>query len=229
MNIVCGTAFRHRANRLFFSAVVHKKVHAMPIYVPLGRLCPFCDKKMQFGHGFGKIIFILLIYAHRQHLAADISPRDVSQKGTDTSPRTVRTPLSCHSSFLPHPCGISSSARTPLPPNIPFGELLLQKPLLIHPLPLRLYAVIADYSFAAADRSLTHLQQHFRISQIISSAGLRRFKLHIKMGEAPLAGSFLFHVFIYFLTHSAFYNPSAGTSRYIAINETTETAEPIMN
>ena len=33
--------------------------------------------------------------------------------------------------------------RTPLPPSLPFGKLLLQKPLLIHPLPLRLYAVIA--------------------------------------------------------------------------------------
>ena len=28
-------------------------------------------------------------------------------------------------------------------PSLPFGKLLLQKPLLIHPLPLRLYAVIA--------------------------------------------------------------------------------------
>lgn len=176
----------------------------MLIYVLLRRLCPFCDKKMQFGHRFGKIIFILLIYAHRQHLAADISPRDVSQKGTDTSHRTVRTPLSCHSSFLPHPCGISSSARTPLPPNIPFGELLLQKPLLIHPLPLRLYAVIADYSFAAADRSLSHLQQHFRISQIISSAGLRRFKLHIKNGGSPPRGELPFSCILLFSAHSAF-------------------------
>ena len=56
-------------------AAVHKKVHITLIYVPLCRLCPFCDKKMQFGRRFGKINFILLIYVHRQHIAADISPR----------------------------------------------------------------------------------------------------------------------------------------------------------
>ena len=55
-----------------------------------------------------------------------------------------------------------------------------------------------DYSFAAAALSSTHLQHHFRISKITYYAGLRRFKLHIKMGEAPLAGSFLFHVSYYF-------------------------------
>lgn len=126
-----------------FIAAVHKKVHITLIYVLLCRLCPFCDKKMQFGRRFGKINFILLIYVHRQHIAADISPPRCIAKGTDTSHLTVRTPLSCHGSFLSPLCCISSSARTPLPPSLPFGKLLLQKPLLIHPLPLRLYAVIA--------------------------------------------------------------------------------------
>lgn len=82
------------------------------------------------------------ICSQATHCRRYLAPRCIA-KGTDTSHLTVRTPLSCHGSFLSPLCGISSSARTPLPPSLPFGKLLLQKPLLIHPLPLRLYAVIA--------------------------------------------------------------------------------------
>lgn len=81
------------------------------------------------------------ICSQAAHCRRYLAPRCIA-KGTDTSHLTVRTPLSCHGSFLSPLCGISSSARTPLPPSLPFGKLL-QKPLLIHPLPLRLYAVIA--------------------------------------------------------------------------------------
>ena len=77
-----------------FIAAVHKKVHITLIYVPLCRLCPFCDKKMQFGRRFGKIDFILLIYVHRQHIAADISPRDVSQRARIH--RTKQSARRCH-------------------------------------------------------------------------------------------------------------------------------------
>lgn len=82
------------------------------------------------------------ICSQATHCRRYLAPRCIA-KGTDTSHLTVRTPLSCHGSFLSPLCCISSSARTPLPPSLPFGKLLLQKPLLIHPLPLRLYAVIA--------------------------------------------------------------------------------------
>ena len=82
------------------------------------------------------------ICSQATHCSRYLAPRCIA-KGTDTSHLTVRTPLSCHGSFLSPLCCISSSARTPLPPSLPFGKLLLQKPLLIHPLPLRLYAVIA--------------------------------------------------------------------------------------
>lgn len=82
------------------------------------------------------------ICSQATHCRRYLAPRCIA-KGTDTSHLTVRTPLSCHGSFLSPLCYISSSARTPLPPSLPFGKLLLQKPLLIHPLPLRLYAVIA--------------------------------------------------------------------------------------
>lgn len=82
------------------------------------------------------------ICSQATHCRRYLAPRCIV-KGTDTSHLTVRTPLSCHGSFLSPLCCISSSARTPLPPSLPFGKLLLQKPLLIHPLPLRLYAVIA--------------------------------------------------------------------------------------
>lgn len=82
------------------------------------------------------------ICSQAAHCRRYLAPRCIV-KGTDTSHLTVRTPLSCHGSFLSPLCCISSSARTPLPPSLPFGKLLLQKPLLIHPLPLRLYAVIA--------------------------------------------------------------------------------------
>lgn len=82
------------------------------------------------------------ICSQATHCRRYLAPRCIA-KGTDTSHLTVRTPLSCHGSFLSLLCCISSSARTPLPPSLPFGKLLLQKPLLIHPLPLRLYAVIA--------------------------------------------------------------------------------------
>lgn len=81
------------------------------------------------------------ICSQAAHCRRYLAPRCIA-KGTDTSHLTVRTPLSCHGSFLSPLCCISSSARTPLPPSLPFGKLLLQKPLL-HPLPLRLYAVIA--------------------------------------------------------------------------------------
>lgn len=82
------------------------------------------------------------ICSQAAHCRRYLAPRCIA-KGTDTSHLTVRTPLSCHGSFLSPLCCISSSARTPLPPSLPFGKLLLQKPLLIHPLPLRLYAAIA--------------------------------------------------------------------------------------
>ena len=117
--------------------------------------------------------------------------------------RTERSARRCHVTvhFFHHPCGISSSARTPHFFRIFRSEICCCKsPLLIHPLPLRLYAVIADYSFAA-DRPLTHLQQHFCISQITYSAGLRRFELHITNWgsppyvELPFSYALLFYYF----------------------------------
>lgn len=102
------------------------------------------------------------ICSQATHCRRYLAPRCIA-KGTDTSHLTVRTPLSCHGSFLSPLCCISSSARTPLPPSLPFGKLLLQKPLLIHPLPLRLYASYRYYSFAAASPFLQ------RICSIISA------------------------------------------------------------
>lgn len=126
-----------------FIAAVHKKVHITLIYVPLCRLCPFCDKKNAIRAQIRQNKFYSVnICSQATHCRRYLAPRCIA-KGTDTSHLTVRTPLSCHGSFLSPLCCISSSARTPLPPSLPFGKLLLQKPLLIHPLPLRLYAVIA--------------------------------------------------------------------------------------
>ena len=67
------------------------------------------------------------ICSQATHCHRYLAPRCIA-KGTDTSHLTVRTPLSCHGSFLSPLCCISSSARTPLPPSLPFGKLLLQSP-----------------------------------------------------------------------------------------------------
>lgn len=112
------------------------------------------------------------ICSQATHCRRYLAPRCIA-KGTDTSHLTVRTPLSCHGSFLSPLCCISSSARTPLPPSLPFGKLLLQKPLLIHPLPLRLYAVIAIILL----RQQPFLQ---RICSIISA-----FQNHLFCGSPP--------------------------------------------
>ena len=58
------------------------------------------------------------------------------------------------------------------------------------------------YSFAAAALSSTHLQHHFCISKITYSAGLRRFKLHIKNGGSLPCGGASF--FIYLIIFNAF-------------------------
>lgn len=125
-----------------FIAAVHKKVHITLIYVLLCRLCPFVTKNAIRAQIRQNKFYSVNICSQATHCRRYLAPRCIA-KGTDTSHLTVRTPLSCHGSFLSPLCCISSSARTPLPPSLPFGKLLLQKPLLIHPLPLRLYAVIA--------------------------------------------------------------------------------------
>ena len=164
------------------------------------RLCPFCDKKNAIRAQIRQNKFYSVnICSQATHCRRYLAPRCIA-KGTDTSHLTVHTPLSCHGSFLSPLCCISSSARTPLPPSLPFGKLLLQKPSSY----IRFPAAVCSYryySFAAAALSSTHLQHHFRISKITYSTGLRRFELHITNGEAPLRGA---SFFIYLIIFNAF-------------------------
>ena len=172
-----------------FIAAVHKKVHITLIYVPLCRLCPFCDKKMQFGRRFGKINFILLIYVHKGHgYIAPNSPH-TAVMSRFISFTSMLHQQQCADTTSSEP-SVREAAAAKAPPHTSASPAAV--------------CSYRYYSFAAAALSSTHLQHHFRISKITYSAGLRRFELHITNGGSPPCGELPFSSILLFLTHSVF-------------------------
>lgn len=201
-------------------------------------MCPFCVKKLQLGQVFDIYVFFLLIYEPqatqcRRYLA--LRSFHIKREAWNGR-RTAQRRRSSHISFLPHSCGITDETGPHSAEHLLFGYCCCKSPSLCGCFPggctqhrQKLFCSSRQFKPAFFSVLLTALDSIPRAFHFL-------FESHIKTGEAPLAGSFLFHAFDYVFFANArfapsllFYSPSAGMSSRIAINAATETAAPIIN
>lgn len=178
--------------------------------------------------------------SHRQHNAADISlcDRFISKGRHGTVAEQPNAVGQVTSPFFPIHAA-SPTKPGPTPPSIYCSDTAAAKaPSLCGCFPggctqhrQKLFCSNRQFKPAFFSVLLTALDSIPRAFHFL-------FESHIKTGEAPLAGSFLFHAFDYvfcffanarFVPSLSFYRPSAGMSSRIAMNAATETAAPIIN